>query len=91
MGAVAHPQVASAIEEARKACRDRRKRVLAHDDIAQLLTQQPIGYKQPQQWNGFIPPELWRERHNDSPRRAALVKIMNLVDAREYDQRKGAS
>lgn len=74
-------QVRRAAEaKASAAAQKRRARVLAHSDLAARLTQDPIGYARPEQWNGYVPPRTWggtvhREYPNDSPRRAALVEL----------------
>lgn len=34
----------------------RRARVLKHDDLRLRLTQEPINYARPEDWNGYIPP-----------------------------------
>jgi hypothetical protein len=34
----------------------RRASVLAHPDLAARLTQPPLNYARPDQWNGYIPP-----------------------------------
>ncbi len=61
-----------------------REAVLAHPDLAERLTQQPIGYVRPDQWNGFVPPETFPDKVlNDSPRRAALVAIVDEALARD--------
>ena len=48
--------------------------VLRYPDLAARLCQQPLGYSEPGQWNGYIPP---REcgGYNTSPQRRALVEI----------------
>lgn len=61
--------------QARAAAEARRSRVLAHPDLAEALTERPIGYARPEQWNGYVPPALWREELNTSPHRAGLVEI----------------
>jgi hypothetical protein len=60
-----------------------RQVVLAHRDLAERLTRLPIGFGSPDQWTGFIPPEVWNGQHNDSPRRAALVELVAEAMARE--------
>lgn len=60
----------------------RRINVLAHADLAEKLTQPPIGYKQPEQWNGYIPPDTSEGRHNRSPRREALLELVDEARAR---------
>lgn len=60
-----------------------RETVLAHPDLAEKLTRPPLGYAQPSQWNGFVPPEKYDGQINDSPRRAALVAIVDEALARD--------
>lgn len=63
---------------------DYRRRVLSHPELAKKLTQHPIGYDRPEQWTGFIPPQWITSASadpdhrimNQSPQRAALVRIM---------------
>lgn len=50
--------------------------VLRHPEIARRLTEPPIGYARPEQWNGYVPPVLWREQLNDSPQRMALLDLI---------------
>ena len=40
------------------ACAERRARVLRYPDLAKKLTQPPVGYTQPEHWNGWIPPRI---------------------------------
>lgn len=54
-----------------------RRAVLGHHDLAAKLTQPPLDYALADQWNGFVPPELWNGQVNDSPRRAALVELVD--------------
>lgn len=61
----------------------RRDRVLAHPDLAEKLTQRPIDYAKPEQWNGYIPPDSHDGRHNRSPRREALPALVDEARARE--------
>lgn len=51
----------AAREEAQRKNRERRARVLAHPDLARRLTQPPLSYKRPEQWNGYIAPRLLAE------------------------------
>jgi hypothetical protein len=37
-------------------CAERRERVLRYPDLAKRLTERPVGYARPDQWNGFVPP-----------------------------------
>lgn len=62
---------------------ERREMVLRHPDVARRLCEPPLSFKHPSQWNGFVPPELWAEQFNDSPRRAALLDICREAEA--YD------
>lgn len=68
------------------ACQAERERVLRHPEVAIRLTQPPISYARAEQWNGYVPPEMWRERHNDAPQRAALLSIIAAAVALERDQ-----
>jgi hypothetical protein len=68
---------------AKAASAQRRARVLKHPDLAAALTRKPLGYTDPQQWSGFVPPLVWRETGNGSARRAALVEIATAALARE--------
>lgn len=61
----------------------RRAMVLRHPDLAARLCEPPIGYREPWQWNGYIPPDTFTGNHNDSPQRAALVAIAAEAEARE--------
>jgi hypothetical protein len=60
-----------------------RAMVLAHPDLAERLTQPPLSYQRPEQWNGFVPPDTFNGQHNDSPRRAALVAIVAEAESRK--------
>lgn len=42
--------------EARAANQARRERVLRYPDLARRLCEEPLGYKFPEQWNGFVAP-----------------------------------
>ncbi|MGI5162747.1 hypothetical protein ACQEU3_47075 [Spirillospora sp. CA-253888] len=63
--------------------RSARDAVLTYPDLAARLCEDPIGYARPDQWNGFVPPEIADQRHNNSPRRAALVEIVAEAHARD--------
>ena len=56
-----------------------RDRVLRHPDIAKRLCDPPLRYSRPEVWNGYVPPDTWRERHNDSPQRVALLAIITAA------------
>lgn len=51
-----HAAVLEEIARAQAANQARRERVLRHPDLARRLTEPPLGYKFPEQWNGFVPP-----------------------------------
>lgn len=70
---------------------DNRRGVLGHPDLAKKLTEPPIGYERPEQWNGFVPPELWREQHNDSARREALVELVTEAARRDAASEESAA
>lgn len=65
-----------------------RAAVLAHPDLAERLTMTPLNYAKPEQWNGGIPPKYTPEdasrrvEPNDSPRRAALLAIVEEAMSR---------
>lgn len=63
--------------------------VLAHADLASALTANPIGYADPQQWSGFIPPATDSNgRLITCMRRAALVAIVGEAIRREQAERQ---
>lgn len=61
---------------------ERRRAVLSHPDLAERLCEHPLSYKRPDQWTGYIPPEMWQGQPNRSPRREALVAIYEEALAR---------
>lgn len=63
----------------------RRDLVLRHPDIAARLTKYPFRYPQPEDWNGYMPPEMWRGARNDSPYRALLVRMLDDAENAERD------
>lgn len=88
-----HAHAAAVAEHA-----ERRRLVLAHPDLAARLTQPPIGYREPAQWSGYIPPYMiegpchagrntWTR--NLSPVRVHLVAITHEAMARTYGEEIG--
>lgn len=75
------------VEQEQQKCRDRRRRVLAHPDIAIRLTHPPMRYPSPEMWTGFIPPALISsgagDKPNKSPIRKQLIAIVQAVADRE--------
>ncbi len=81
--------------DARRAADERRRRVLAHPDLAQRLTARPLGFQRPEQWNGYVPPAsgFWGrlsrpsdvpvEVPNNSPAYFALCELGRAVAERE--------
>ncbi len=85
--------------EARAAAAERRRRVLAHPDLAQRLTQQPLNFSSPGRWTGYVPPAtgFWgpvsdsgidsggpdHEVANNSPCYFALRELGRAVAERE--------
>lgn len=63
--------------------------MLKHPDLAKRLTIPPLSYREPEQWNGYIPPRMTPVSggmtHNDSPRRVHLVALVRMAMEREYD------
>lgn len=73
--------------QARQTTAANREAVLAHPDLAKKLTQPPLDYARPEQWNGFIPPKLIATEDgyevNNSPRRHALNRLLEEALARK--------
>lgn len=65
-----------------------RELVLGQPDLAARLCAPPLDFKQPEQWNGYIPPYMvpGHDKHvrNDSPRRVHLVAIVREALGRRY-------
>ena len=76
-------EAAEAILAAHEFNQHRRAAALKHPDLAARLTQPPLSWSRPERWNGYIPPRMWQESPNDSPRRVALVEIAAEAMARE--------
>lgn len=66
-------------------CQARRELVLRHPEIATRLTQPPLRYSRPEVWNGWVPPFMWGEQINNSPRRAALIVIVAEAEKASKD------
>lgn len=90
---------ASKVEQ-RRVREERVRLVLAHPDLAEQLTSRLIGYIRPQDWTGYIPPaEIPGSETspgyyvlNPSPRRAALVALVEEARRREgAGQSEGAA
>lgn len=79
--------------EQKRICQERIKLVLAHPDLAEQLKSNLIGYTRPENWNGYIPPaEIPGPAGapgyyvpNPSPRRAALVALVDEAQRRERE------
>ncbi len=81
--------------EARARTAERRRRLLAHPDIAQRLTERPLCFPRPGMWNGYVPPasgfwgrvsrpgELPVEVPNNSPAYFAFCELGRAVAERE--------
>lgn len=84
----------TAARDAAKQTAEQRKLILAYPDIAARLCNPPLGYARPDQWTGYIPPAYDRENAigvtplNDSPRRAALMELLEAAAEREDAQRR---
>ena len=61
----------------------RRALILRHEDLARKLTKQPLNFTTPEHWNGSLPPEMWNQVRNDSPRRPALLALVAEAEQRE--------
>lgn len=57
-------------------CAAERARVLRHPDIAKRLCDPPQSYSRPENWSGYVPPDTWNGRTNDSPVRKQLLAIV---------------
>lgn len=68
----------------------RRALVLQYPDLAARLCKPPLREATPETWNGWIPPEIWREQINDSPIRAALVALVAEAERRNTAARRAA-
>jgi hypothetical protein len=62
---------------------ERRQLVLAHEDLAAMLTRPPVGFRDPKQWTGYVPPRIWNGSLNMSPQRKALAAICALALERQ--------
>lgn len=62
--------------EQHELCQARRASVLRHPDLAAALCDEPIGYQQPSQWNGYLP-------EASTPRRQALVALVEEAQSRD--------
>jgi hypothetical protein len=63
--------------------------VFAHADLTSALTGPPLGYTDPNQWNGYIPAATDSNgRLNTSPHRAALVALVGEAMRRERAERQ---
>lgn len=62
--------------EAQQRMKRNKAAVLACPDLAVKLTEDPLNYAKPEQWNGGIPPETFGGEHNDSARREALIALV---------------
>lgn len=68
--------------------RSPRDAVLAYPDLAERLTQPPIGYPQASQWTGYVPPEQCNQQPNNHPRRQALAEIVAEALARDVSHNR---
>lgn len=82
-----HPKIKALLvrkrAEAREDADANRSAVLAHPDLAARLTQAPLEYTRPEQWNGFVPPAQANEALNTSPRRQVLAEIVTEAHTRQ--------
>src|SRR5688572_14276854 len=69
--------------EAQRAAAYRRGLVLKHSDLAARLTEPPIGFSQPEAWNGYIPPATTcTGAINTAACRPALLALVAEAEAR---------
>jgi hypothetical protein len=87
----------AAVTTAHANANENRKLVLAYPDIAARLCEQPLNYKRPDQWTGYIPPYYDREAGNGtvhlntSPIRQALMAILSAAAERADAGRRAAA
>lgn len=63
---------------------NRRTLVLKHEDLRAALTKRPLEFPRPEDWSGWIPPELTAAgARNTSPRRLALLALVAEAAGRE--------
>jgi hypothetical protein len=62
--------------ETQQRMKQQKAAVLAIPELAQRLTEPPLGFAKPEQWNGGIPPETFNGERNDSARRDALLALV---------------
>lgn len=63
-----------------------RDRILRWPDLARKLTEPPLDYERPSQWNGFIPPlNSCTGQLNNSSRRDALLRLATEAYQREQN------
>lgn len=79
----ARPMWETAVKDAAARMKARKAAVLAHDDLARRLTEPPLNFAQPTQWNGGIPPETYGGERNDSARRDALAELTAEAERRQ--------
>ena len=87
------------IKQARAAARSedarRRALVLKYPDLAQKLTEPPIGHTLPEHWTGYIPPAYDPETYgggrpiNTAPCRPALLALVAEAEQRAATTQKG--
>jgi hypothetical protein len=74
---------AGKLAESKRQSANQRDLVLAHPDLAAQLCQPPIGFKNADDWNGWVPPERDANgRVNDSPRALALGGLIGEAQHR---------
>lgn len=55
---------------------NRKALVMAYPDLVAKLTQPPIGFRRPEEWSGWIPPELDEDGQVNPSRRAAGLRAL---------------
>jgi hypothetical protein len=85
-----------AARDAAKRTDDQHKLITRYKDIAAKLCDPPLSYAKPEQWHGYIPPAYDAERIdgvislNDSPRRTALLALLEEAAERADSETRGA-
>ncbi|MFG1857498.1 hypothetical protein ACGFJT_37080 [Actinomadura geliboluensis] len=59
--------------------------VLRYPDLAAKLREPPLKFRRPEQWNGYIPPDTCGSAPNLSPRRDALIVLVEEAARRDRE------
>lgn len=80
------------MDEARRVAAYRRGLVLRYSELAAKLTEYPISFAKPEQWNGFIPPATTCTGAMNTARcRPALLALVAEAEQRDAQPKKTAA